>query len=389
MTKTIYPSSIHPSSIHPSSIHPSSIYPSNPLWQHTKLQAEIENAVIRVCRSGNYVLGKEVQNLEKETANYLGVTETIGCASGTDALLLSLVALGIGEKDEVITSSFSFVSAVEVICYLKATPVFVDINPQTFNLDPKKIQQALSNKTKAIIPVHLYGQCAKMDEITKIAKDNQLFVIEDAAQSFGAKYKNKQSGSLGDSGCFSFYPTKNLSCYGDGGLIALGNKNLKEKIKTDLLALRNHGSYKSYHYDRIGYNSRLDEIQAAILRIKLQYLNQWNQMRKDIAKQYDKLLSDYCIIPFRDPDCEHIFHQYTILTTQREKIISNLNKEEIYPGIYYPYPLHQQTSLKNKFRTTECLHTEKIAKKCLSLPIYPGLSKEQVERIAKIIIKSI
>lgn len=360
------------------------ITPSNPLWQHSALQEEIEQAIIAVARSGNYILGPQVQALEQEAAAYLKVKKTVACASGTDALLLAMVAMGVGAGDEIITSSFSFVSVVEVACYLQAIPVLVDIDAKTFNLDVNEVKKAVSKNTKAIVPVHLYGQCADMDSLKEISIAHNLFLIEDSAQSFGAKYKKKQSGSMSDAGCFSFYPTKNLSCYGDGGLIALPHENLAE----DLLALRNHGSYRRYTYETIGYNSRLDEIQAAILRIKLRHLDDWNKKRAQIAEQYDQLLAGKVTIPFRDDACEHIFHQYTILTQNRSQLVQKLLSQKITAGVYYPYPLHLQNALKNKCKFTKCTNAEKIAQECLSLPIYPGLSEAEVERIAKIVIQN-
>ena len=361
------------------------IPPSNPLLQHFELQEEIEQAVLAVMRSGDYILGKEVQALEKEIADYLGVKNTVACASGTDALLLAMVALGIKEGDEIITTSFSFVSVVEVICYLKAVPVLVDVVEKTFNIDPQAVKKAIGKKTKAIVPVHLYGQCANMDALQKIAKEHKLLLIEDSAQSFGAKYQQQQSGSMSDAGCFSFYPTKNLSCYGDGGLISLQTDDLLQ----DLQALRNHGSYERYAYNKIGYNSRLDEIQAAILRIKLRYLDGWNEQRKQIAYQYDSFLKNKVTIPFRDEACEHIFHQYTILTKRRAEIVQKLLSEKIIAGIYYPCPLHLQPSLQNKCKSYPCPNIEKISQECLSLPIYPGLKTNEIEKIAKIILKNL
>lgn len=364
---------------------PTAIYPSNPLLQHQLLQDEIEKAIIKVARSGNYILGTQVAALEKEMAAYLGTKYSLACASGTDALLLAMVALGIKAGDEIITTSFSFISVVEVACYLQAIPVLVDIDSETFCIDPQQVARAITKKTKAIIPVHLYGQCANMDALQKIAYAHNLHLIEDAAQSFGAKYKKKQSGSLSTMGCFSFYPTKNLSCYGDGGLIALSDK----KILRDLQALRNHGSYERYKYEKIGYNSRLDEIQAAILLIKLKYIDTWNRQRQQIAFWYDELLKGAVQTPFCTSYGEHIFHQYTILTSHREKIIKKLQSENIHTGIYYPYPLHLQPSLQKKCRNFACPHAEGIAKKCLSLPIYPGLTSEQVEKIAKLTLSAL
>ena len=361
---------------------PKIIHPSNPLLQHQFLQVEIEKAMVEVARSGSYILGDQVALLEKQAAEYLGVKYTLACASGTDALLLSMVALGVSEGDEIITSSFSFISVVEVACYLKAVPVLVDIDQKTFNINPKEVQKAINKKTKAIVPVHLYGQCAEMNALQKIANEHGLYLIEDAAQSFGARYKNKHSGSISTAGCFSFYPTKNLSCYGDGGMIALSDK----KFLQDLKALRNHGSYERYIYEKIGYNSRLDEIQAAILCIKLRHIDSWNEQRKQAAVQYDELLKGVVQIPFRQEFCEHIFHQYTILTPHRAKLIKKLQAANIYAGVYYPYPLHLQPSIQKNCRSYDCPHSERIAKECLSLPIYPGITQQEITRVVEVVL---
>lgn len=363
-------------------MEPKPIYPSNPLLQHQLLQAEIEKAMVEVARSGSYILGAQVAELEKQAAEYLGVKHTLACASGTDALLLSMVALKVSAGDEIITSSFSFIAVVEVACYLKAVPVLVDINPKTFNINPQEVQKAISKKTKAIVPVHLYGQCAEMDALQTIASEHGLQLIEDAAQSFGARYKNKQSGSMSAAGCFSFYPTKNLSCYGDGGMIALSDN----KILQDLRALRNHGSYKRYKYEKIGYNSRLDEIQAAILRIKLKHIDRWNEQRKQAAAQYDELFTGVLQTPFRQEFCEHVFHQYTILTPHREKLVKKLQAENIYAGVYYPYPLHLQPAIQKKCKSYACWHAERIAKECLSLPIYAGITPQEIARVAEVVL---
>ncbi len=358
---------------------------SNPRLQHQRLKAEVEQAVINVMRSGNYILGAQVEAFESEVANFLNVRHTVACASGTDALLLSMKALGIKAGDEVITPTFSFVSAAEVACYLGATPVLVDISPYSFNIDPESIEAHITEKTRAIVAVHLYGQTADIESLIQIAEQHNLLLIEDCAQAFGAKYDDDYAGTLSDAGCHSFYPTKNLSAYGDGGLISTNNTDLVAHLR----ALRNHGSYTRYQHDEIGYNSRLDEIQAAALRIKLKYIEDFNNQRIAIATQYDTLLKDFVTIPARDPHGTHVFHQYTILSPERDHIKQALLDNDILSDIYYPHLLGGQLALSELCETPPCPNAEAVAKQCLSLPIYPGLDSDTIERIASIIIETV
>ena len=335
-------------------------------------------------RSGNYILVEQVEALESEVANFLDVRHTVACASGTDALLLSMKALGIKAGDEVITPTFSFVSAAEVACYLEAIPVLVDISPYSFNIDPESIEAHITEKTRAIVAVHLYGQTADIESLIQIAEQHNLLLIEDCAQAFGAKYDDDYVGTLSEAGCHSFYPTKNLSAYGDGGLISTHNTDLVAHLR----ALRNHGSYTRYQHDEIGYNSRLDEIQAAALRIKLKYIEDFNNQRAVIATQYDKLLKDFVTIPARDPHSTHVFHQYTILSPERDHIKQALLDNDILSDIYYPHLLGGQLALSERCKTPPCPNAEAVAKQCLSLPIYPGLDSDTIERIASIIIET-
>ena len=358
---------------------------SNPQLQHRRLKAELEQAVVDVMRSGNYILGPQVEAFEAEAANFLNVRHTVSCASGTDALLLSMTALGIKAGDEIITSTFSFVSVAEVACYLGAIPVLVDISPYSFNIDPECVVAQITDKTRAIVAVHLYGQTADMETLIEIAEQHDLLLIEDCAQAFGAKHGDDYVGTLSEAGCHSFYPTKNLAAYGDGGLISTNNTDLVARLR----ALRNHGSYTRYQHDEIGYNSRLDEVQAAVLRVKLKYVADFNAERAVIATQYDTLLKDFVTIPARAPRSTHIFHQYTILSPQRDHIKQALLDNDIASDIYYPHLLGNQLALQERCKTPPCPNAEAVAKQCLSLPIYPGLDSDTIERIASIIINTL
>ena len=358
---------------------------SNPLLQHQQLRAELEQAVLDVMRSGHYILGPQVAAFETEAAKFLNVRHTISCASGTDALLLAMTALGIGTGDEIITSAFSFISVAEVACYLGAIPTLVDISPHSFNLDAECVAAQITKKTRAIVAVHLYGQTADMEALKQIAKQHNLILIEDCAQAFGAKHGDDYAGTLSDAGCHSFYPTKNLSAYGDGGLISTNNTDLVAHLH----ALRNHGSYTRYHHDEIGYNSRLDEIQAAVLRVKLKHVADFNAQRIAIAALYDTLLKDFVTIPARTPHCTHVFHLYTLLSPHRDRIKQALLDHNIIADIYYPHPLSNQLALHQQCKSPPCPNTEAVAKQCLSLPIYPGLDSSIIERIASIIIETV
>ncbi len=350
--------------------------------QYKSIKKEINQTIQRVLNSSSFILGKEVEEFEKELANYCGVKYAIGVNSGTDALLLSLMALDIGPNDEVITTPFTFIATAEVVALRGAKPVFVDINQKTFNIDPTKIETAITYKTKAIIPVHLYGQPSEMDKIMEIAKKYKLFVIEDCAQAIGAKYKNKMVGSFGDVGCLSFFPSKNLGAFGDGGAVLTNNKQLAEKIKM----LHVHGSKKKYYHDFIGVNSRLDAFQAAILKVKLKYLKKWIFLRQQIAQCYTSQLNGLTNIipPFVAKKCQHVYHQYTIRIKNRNKLQQYLNEQGVPSVVYYPIPLHLQPVFKYLgYKKGDFPEAEKAAEEVLSLPIYPELPKRKQDFIIK------
>ena len=357
--------------------------------QYQSLKAEIEAGLAETFENAHFILGPNVQAFEKEAADYLGVKHAISCASGTDALHLALLAAGIGEGDEVITTSFTFIATAEAIDYCRATPVFVDIEADTFNIDPTKIEAAITDKTKAILPVHLFGQPADMDAIMAIAKKHNLKVIEDCAQSFGAAMNSsggkngegKMTGGIGLAGCHSFFPSKNLGCYGDGGMITTNDDAIAEQLKT----LRNHGSNVRYHHDVIGFNSRLDEIQAVILRTKLKRIKAYNEGRRRAAHHYSKLLAPLVTPPHEDDKGEHVYHQYTLLSDKRDAIMKKLGEAEIGCAIYYPIPLHKQKVFAEICKDVSLPVTDKVVENCLSLPIFPELSKEQVESIVDVI----
>ena len=354
--------------------------------QYKSIKEEIDEAIERVLESAVFIGGKEVEEFEKEVAQFCGVKYAIGVNSGTDALFLSLKALDIKQGDEVITTPFTFIATAEVIANLGAKPVFVDINHETFNIDSSKIEKAITQKTKAIIPIHLFGQMADMDEIMEIARKHNLYVIEDAAQAIGAEYMGRKAGTIGDFGCFSFFPSKNLGAYGDGGMIITDNDKLAEKISL----LKNHGSSPKEKYLNliIGTNSRLDAIQAAILRVKLKYLSKWSKKRAEKADYYSKNLRGIgdIIVPITLSDRNHIFHQYTIRTKFRDKLQKYLNEQGVPAMIYYPLPLHLQPAFEYlNHKQGNFPESEKAAKEVLSLPIYPELlEKDQNLIIEKI-----
>ena len=307
--------------------------------QYRLLKPEIDAVLRDVLEHCQFILGPNVSALEKEVAAYHGIEFGIGVANGTDALLLALQACNIREGDEVITTPFTFIATAEVIAQLKAVPVFTDIDPFTFNMDPSGIEAAISTRTKAIMPVHLFGLAADMDPILELARKHGLKVIEDCAQAFGAEYNGKKVGTMGDCGCFSFFPSKNLACYGDGGMIITGDPGIAERIGM----LRNHGSRKRYYHEILGWNSRLDEIQAAILRVKLKRIDQFNASRRQAAGLYRKYIerSDF-LLPREVPGSQHVYHQFTVRTRQRDHIAARLLENGISSAIYYPVALHRQ-----------------------------------------------
>ena len=346
--------------------------------QHQPIKKELAKTFERILDSNQFILGKVVEEFEKEVASYVGAKYAIGVSNCTNALLLSLRALGIGSGDEVITTPFTFVATAEVIAILGAQPVFCDIDPQTFNIDPAEISAKISAKTKAIVPVHLYGQAAEMDEIMQIARASNLKVVEDMAQAFGATYKGKKVGTSGDTACISFFPTKNLSALGDAGMILTNNEELDKKIR----AFRVHGASKKYLHDFLGYNDRLDAMQAAFLQVKLKYLDEWHKKRQQIAHKYDKNLNDIVKIPNIQSYNESIYHQYTIRTPKRDKLRDCLNDCGIATAIHYPLPLHFQPAFKYLgYKEGDFLEAEKAAKEVLSLPIHQDLTDDEVNYV--------
>lgn len=351
--------------------------------QYATIREEMRQAVDKVLEGGAYIMGPEVKKLEQEIAEFCGVKHAIGVANGTDALLLTLKAAGIGPGDEVITTSFTFFATSEVVSQLGATPVFVDIDPKTYNISVDQIRSKITEKTKAIIPVHIFGQPAEMDQIMEIAKEHNLFVLEDAAQAIDAEFKGKKIGNWGHAGTFSFFPTKNLGGYGDGGMIVTNDDKIAEKVRL----LRVHGCSPKYYAKMIGYNSRLDELQAAALRVKLRYLRKWNDARREKAAIYDKLLQDVPVVtPYHGENRRHVYHLYIIQADDRAGLMNHLKEHGIATGIYYPVPLHRQEVYQSLGYPEGSLPVaEGMAERTFAIPLYPELTQEDQEYIANTI----
>ena len=346
--------------------------------QYAEIKAEVEQGLAATIENCSFILGPNVAAFEQETAAYLGVKHAIGVASGTDALHLALIAEGIGRGDEVITTSFTFIATAEAIKYVGAVPVFVDIDPKTFNICPDAIAKAITPRTKAIMPVHLFGQPADMTRIVALCEQHGLKLIEDCCQSFGATINGKQTGSIGHASGYSFFPSKNLGAFGDGGLVVTNSDETAETIKQ----LRNHGSKVRYYHDIIGYNSRLDEMQAVILRTKLKRIEQYNQARRRVAHLYSELMADLPLTtPHEDGLGVHVYHQYTLLSSRRDDIMKALQAKQIACAVYYPVPLHQQNVFKDDCAGVSLPVTESVAANCFSLPICPFLTDEQIKQI--------
>lgn len=360
------------------------------------LKKDIDRQFKACFESQHWILGEKVAEFEEKAAEYLGVKHAVGVASGTDALILSLCALALklkgkerfDKKDEIITTPFTFIATAEAIIRAGATPVFVDICPDTFNIDPDKIKKAVNRNTVGIIPVHLYGQTCRMGEISKIAKENNLFILEDAAQAFGASYKKRKAGTLGDLGAFSFFPSKNLGAFGDGGLIAGNNPELIKAIKI----LRNHGQAKQYKADYIGFNSRLDSIQAAVLLTKLKYIDKFNRLRIKIAAKYNRALKGIkqvqtpklSSIKRQASSAEHVYHLYTLkVPGRRNELLKYLNSKNIAARVYYPVSLCEMKAFKGAKVKKPLKAVEEVLSKVLSLPIHPFLTGVQIEYTAK------
>lgn len=346
--------------------------------QYRVFQDEAETAALKVLREGRYVLGPEVSDFEREMAAYVAVKHVITCASGSDALLLALMALEIGPGDEVITTPFTFFATVSAITRLGARPVFVDIDPETFNLDVTAIPAKITPRTKAIIPIHLFGQCAEMEPLLKLG----VPIVEDACQSIGAKHRGRMAGSMGTLGTFSFYPTKNLGGPGDGGALSTND----DALATRLRQLRNHGMEPRYYHALVGINSRLDTLQAAILRVKLKHLNTWTEARRSNAERYTRLLKPIRNIqtPISRTDCYHVFNQYTLRVPQRDALRAHLQQKGIGSEIYYPVPLHlQQCFAHLGHKPGDFPKAERAAAEVLSPPVYPELTAEQIGYVAE------
>lgn len=379
--------------------------------QYKSIAEELDTVTKEVLSSAGYIMGKNVTEFEKEFAEYIGVKHAISVGNGTDSLVIALKSLGIGEDDEVITTPFTFFATAEAISAVGAKPVFVDVEKDTFDIDPTKIEEKITNKTKAILPVHIFGQSAKMDEINEIAKKYNLKVIEDACQAVGSKYKNRNIGTLSDVACFSFFPTKNLGCAGDGGMIVTSDDN----IATIARALRTHGSgengqkaynllnnieeeiktvknaddtvynpLKYYNY-LIGYNTRLDAIQAAILRVKLPYLDKWNEKRREIAKMYDEKLRDIDLVtPVIKAENEPVYHMYILQSEDREAILNKLKEKGVATGVYYPVPLHLQKVYKDLgYKEGDMPVAEYLSHRTFAIPAYPELTEQEIDYIVE------
>jgi dTDP-4-amino-4,6-dideoxygalactose transaminase len=366
--------------------------------QYEQVRAEVLAAVGRVCASQHYILGPEVDALERELADFCGARDAVGCASGTDALWLALVAAGVQPGDQVVTTPFSFFASASAITRAGARPVFVDIDPRTFNLDSIQVESFLRgdqrDKLRALLPVHLYGQCADMDAFQRLADEFHLSLIEDAAQAIGARWRRQSAGSMGVSAAFSFYPTKNLSAYGDAGLVTTSDPEMAAHMRR----LRNHGSPRRYVHEELGWNSRLDAIQAAILRVKLKYVEGWNETRRQRAVTYDQLFAAAGLtstgsqpensapirLPQTSPSAHHVFHQYVVRAYRREELREFLSARKIGTEIYYPIPLHLQPCFAYLgYREGDFPEAERAAKEVLALPMFPELTAEEQRWVVK------
>ncbi len=350
--------------------------------QYMSIREEIRAAVEEVLEAQHFILGPQVHALEEEIATYCGIKSAVGVASGTDALILALRAVGVGAGDEVIVPSLTYIATADSVSLLGARPVFVDIQPDVFTIDPTKLESKITSRTRAIVPVHLYGQAADLDPIIQIAQKHGLKVIEDNAQALGASYKGKKAGSLGDLGCLSFFPTKNLGGYGDGGMVVTNSQDLANRLRS----LRAHGQTRKYFSEEQGWNSRLDELQAAILRVKLRHLDTWNAARRRNADRYDAILGGIpgVVIPRRASSGEHVFHQYTVRIPGRDSVQKTLSEHGIATTVYYPTPIHLQPIYASlAYRQGNLPETERACQEVLSLPMYPELTPDQIARVAE------
>ncbi len=350
--------------------------------QYQKIKGDVDAAIMNVLDSAAFINGPEVKQFETELQYYLNVKHVIPCGNGTDALQIALMALGLEPGDEVITADFTFAATVEVIDLLKLNSILVDVDYDTFTIDTEKLKAAITPKTKAIIPVHLFGQCANMDEIMSIAKEHNLYVVEDTAQAIGADYKGQKAGTIGHIGCTSFFPSKNLGCYGDGGAIFTNDDDLAHRLR----GIVNHGMYKRYYHDEVGVNSRLDSVQAAVLRRKLPLLNDYNAARNKAATYYTEAFKDIdaLLTPVKGEDTTHVFHQYTLRVTngKRNELQAFLTEKEIPAMIYYPVPLRKQKAYDNgHYNDADFPNTNKLVEEVISLPMHTELDEEQLAYI--------
>lgn len=351
--------------------------------QYASIKPEVDEAIQRVLNHTQFILGKEVAEFEAAFAEYLGVKGVVGLASGTAALQLALLACGVRPGDEVITSAFTFMATAEAICQTGARPVFVDIDPRTYTLDPNCVEAAITPHTRAIMPVHLYGQPADMTALAEIAQRRRLWLIEDAAQAHGAEVQGQRCGGLGHLACFSFYPGKNLGAYGDAGAVSGNDETLLAKVRK----LRDHGRTAKYEHDEIGYGERLDALQAAVLQVKLRHLEDWTEARRRHARHYTELLGTTRVItPHEAAGVRHVYHIYAIRTERRDDLLKALQAQGIGAGIHYPVPLHRQPAfLKQGYERVSLPVTEQAAREVLSLPLYPELMDEQISRVVAVI----
>ena len=347
--------------------------------QYHSIKKEIDAAVLSTLESGHFILGPVVTKFEESIASYLGVDFAIGLASGTDALVLALRALNIGAGDEVIIPAYTFFATAGTVMSVGATPIFVDIDPQSYQIDVIKIKAAITSKTKAIIPVHLYGHPAEMNPIFEIARENNLRIIEDNAQGFGAEYLDRKTGSLGDIGCLSFFPTKNLGAFGDAGMVVTNDSALAERMRM----LRTHGWKKKYYSEEVGYNSRLDALQAAILQVKLAYVDSWNDKRREISHRYTEQLAPLGIVaPVERGWGKHVYHLYIIRSSRRDELQAFLKQKEIASEVYYPLPPHlAMPCRKFGYKEGDFPHAELASQETLALPIYPELTLSQQDEV--------
>lgn len=351
--------------------------------QYETIRDELDEAVLSVARTQKFILGETVERFEKQLADYCGVRFAIGVASGTDALIIALMTLGIGKGDEVITTPYSFFATASSIWRVGAKPVFVDIDPKTFNIDPNQVEKVITPRTKAIMPVHLFGQCADMTAIRDIAERRGLRIVEDAAQALSATFENKKAGTLGDVGCFSFFPSKNLGGYGDGGAIVTNDEGIAMRARR----LRVHGADKTYYHLEVGLNSRLDALQAAVLAVKLPHLDSWSEGRRKNAKYYDREFELPVQTPVNDPRCYHIYNQYVIRTPKRNAVLQELRDRQIGCSVYYPVPLHLQPCFASLgYKEGSFPHAEQAARETLALPVFPELTREEQDEVIRTVM---